>query len=138
MIHFIIPGEPQGKGRPRMTRAGHTYTPEKTTNYENLIRYCFDKAKPAGFEPYKSAVSMLVTLRYSIPKSATRKNKAEMLNQAMLPLKKPDVDNVLKVIADSLNGFAYNDDCQIAYVEVRKEYSVEPCVCVTINEYYSF
>lgn len=36
MIQFAIMGEPQGKGRPRFARSGHTYTPEKTAAYEKV------------------------------------------------------------------------------------------------------
>ena len=47
MIKFTIPGPPQGKGRPRFTKSGHTYTPAKTAEYEKLvqaeyIRQCVD------------------------------------------------------------------------------------------------
>ena len=37
MIKLTIPGEPVAKGRPRVTRYG-TYTPEKTKNYETLVK----------------------------------------------------------------------------------------------------
>ena len=35
---FRVNGEPQGKGRPRFTRGGTTYTPQKTKRYEQQIR----------------------------------------------------------------------------------------------------
>lgn len=37
-IDFEVMGQPIGKGRPRFTRSGHTYTPEKTREYERRIR----------------------------------------------------------------------------------------------------
>ena len=37
---IVIPGKPQGKARPRVTRYG-TYTPESTKRYEELIRACW-------------------------------------------------------------------------------------------------
>ena len=33
-----------------------------------------------------------------------------MFKGEMLPTKKPDVDNIIKIILDSLNGLAYKDD----------------------------
>ena len=35
---FKISGKPMGKGRPRFTRSGHTYTPKDTVEYENRIQ----------------------------------------------------------------------------------------------------
>lgn len=40
MIMFTVHGKPQGKGRPRVTSHG-TYTPEKTKQYEELVRWCW-------------------------------------------------------------------------------------------------
>lgn len=44
-IKFIIPGEPQGKARPRVVRMksgrSMSYTPDKTVAYEELVRQRF-------------------------------------------------------------------------------------------------
>lgn len=41
-IELVIPGEPRGKGRPRIVRLKNgrsgSYTPDKTVSYEELIR----------------------------------------------------------------------------------------------------
>ncbi len=50
------------------------------------------------------------------------------------PHKKPDSDNIAKVVADALNGIAYDDDAQIADLTVIKRYTENPCVKVTIAE----
>lgn len=56
-----------------------------------------------------------------------------MLGEAIRPIKKPDVDNVTKIIADSLNNIAYKDDAQIVDSTVRKFYSDMPRVQVIIQ-----
>ena len=38
---FVVPASPVPKARPRVTRFGHTYTPQKTTDQENKIREAF-------------------------------------------------------------------------------------------------
>jgi Holliday junction resolvase RusA-like endonuclease len=48
----------------------------------------------------------------------------------MLPTRKPDIDNVLKVILDSLNGVAYIDDSKVVEVIGRKRYATVPKVVV--------
>ena len=48
--------------------------------------------------------------------------------------KKPDMDNVVKMIADALNQVAYKDDTQIVDCQVRKFFSEEPRVEVIIRQ----
>jgi Holliday junction resolvase RusA-like endonuclease len=126
-IRFTIPGEPTGKARPRVTKWG-THTPEKTVLYENLVKTCYDG------EMYDCPLVMEVTAYYNIPKSASKKNRELMLNFQLLPTKKPDCDNVLKIIADALNGIAYKDDSQIVRAVVSKFYAEIPRVEVEIRK----
>ena len=44
VIYFRIPGKAVGKGRPRFTKNGHTFTPDGTRNYEELVRATESKA----------------------------------------------------------------------------------------------
>lgn len=57
-----------------------------------------------------------------------------MLDHKIRPTKKPDFDNIGKVICDALNKIAYRDDSQIVDAQVRKFYSDRPRVVVTIME----
>ena len=50
------------------------------------------------------------------------------------PTKKPDIDNVVKALADALNHVAYRDDTQIVDCQVRKFYADEPRVEVLIRQ----
>lgn len=142
-IKFIILGEPQGKGRPRfVTRYnpitqksfGQAHTPDKTIVYENLVRteYCLQ----CGEFKFKddAMLDMRIVAYYGIPKSKPNKMKEKMRNKLIRPIKKPDMDNVVKVIADSLNQVAYKDDTQIVDQMCRKFYSDNPRVEVTIKE----
>ena len=58
-----------------------------------------------------------------------------MLSGEILPTKKPDIDNILKVVADALNGVAYLDDVQVIEVNADKTYSEEEGLLVTVREY---
>lgn len=130
---FSVPGKPQGKARPRFTKKGHTYTPEQTTRYEHLIRHAF---KLFGGEMIEegNAVRLSVTAYFMPAKSTSKKNKIKMLLGKILPLKKPDGDNILKVVADSLNRVAYADDKQITDWQLKKRYAEKECLIVTVEE----
>ena len=71
---------------------------------------------------------------YGIPKSSSKKKHKLMLFKVFRPTKKPDVDNLAKVILDSINDIAYKDDVQVVDLQVRKFYSENPRVVVTIQK----
>lgn len=129
-IEFTVPGEPQGKARPRVTRYG-TYTPKKTVNYEKAIKNAF---LSAGGRRAESPVKVSITAYYKIPKSASKANEQKMLSNELLPCKKPDLDNIAKCVCDALNGVAYKDDAQVCSLNMKKRYSKEPCIIVSIKE----
>lgn len=135
-MKFTIPGEPCGKARPRVVHNGsfsRAYTPEKTVNYETLVkleyqRQCGDAYISAG------GIHMSIIARCAIPNSASKRKAQAMLDGAIRPTKKPDCDNIIKIICDALNGIAYKDDAQIISVSIEKRYSVMPGVEVALQE----
>ena len=135
-VKFSVYGEPQGKGRPRFsTVCGHTKTrtPDETILYENLVKT--EYRNQAGFRFSDDAMlDVRITAYYTIPKSVSKKRQQAMLDHRIRPIKKPDYDNIGKVICDSLNGIAYRDDAQIVDAQIRKFYSDTPKVVVTIQE----
>lgn len=134
-IYFIIHGEPKGKGRPRFVRAtGRAVTPKDTVNYENLVRMEYEyQCNGKRFED-DAQIWMEVDAYYSIPKSVSKKKRAEMLSNRLRPTKKPDGSNVLKAIEDALNGIAYRDDAQIVETRISKYYGELPRVAVYIRK----
>lgn len=126
-MKFTIPGEPTGKGRPRVTKWG-THNPEKTVNYENLVKVMYNGKMHDG------ELEMNVVAFYQIAKSTSKKRRKLMLDGEIRPTKKPDCDNVLKIIADALNKIAYNDDSQIVRASVEKWYGEVPRVEVELKE----
>lgn len=134
VIEFTIPGEPKGKGRPRLGRSGHAYTPHDTATYENLVKVCFMQEFPNhAVIPAGVPVSVGIRAYYPIPKSTSKRNRLAIAMGHLLPLKKPDLDNIMKIVCDALNGIAWHDDSQIVYALVAKYYGAEPKVTVRIK-----
>lgn len=134
-VKFSIPGAPVGKGRPKFARQGgfvRTYTPEKTASYENLVKLEYERQCKSYRFPENAPLKMNITAYYPIPKSASKSKRAAMLNKEIRPTKKPDVDNIVKIIADSLNEVAYKDDSQIVSASISKYYEAIPRVEVAI------
>ena len=128
-MKFTIPGEPVGKCRPRVTKWG-THNTEKTILYENLVKMCYQEQ--CG-EYTENPIHAAVIIYYSIPKSTPKKNIEPMLMGSIKPCKKPDIDNIIKVIFDALNGIAYKDDTQIFEVHAIKRYGEQARVEVGLE-----
>lgn len=134
MIDFTIPGKPQGKGRPRFDgRRGVAYTPQKTRDYEDLVRSCYLK-NFKGCKPLQGALVAEIIAYYPIPKSAKKSDREAMLEGKIKPKVKPDLDNIIKAVLDALNGYAYKDDAAVVGVRADKRYSQNPCVYVRIYD----
>lgn len=123
-IAFCVPGEPQGKARPKVTRLkngqSHTYTPQNTADYEQMVKKCYrESVGKFRFEAGKPLWMRVVAI-FGIPKSKPKKTKAAMLLNRIRPTKKPDFDNIFKIICDALNGIAYADDAQIVEATISK------------------
>lgn len=138
IYEFTIPGKPVGKQRPKFGN-GRTYTPEMTVNYENLTKICFKQAYPNA-EPIAAGtpIAAVVIAYYAIPQSTSKRRKDMMTAGLILPMVKPDVDNVSKSVLDALNRIAYYDDAQIVQLTALKRYSDEPKVVVRLMEYTEF
>lgn len=131
MVRFIVCGEPHGKARPRLnTRTKTVYTPSKTAEYEKQVALAY-KSVSKG-KKFDEAVRLEIDAYFSIPKSTPKKKLFMFFINTFRPTKKPDIDNILKIIMDGLNGIAYEDDKQVTSVFIHKYYSTEPRVEVGV------
>ena len=125
-----------GKQRPRVVHNGsfsQAFTPKETVSYENLVRVLYREAAKGKRFADEDMLDVRVIAYYSIPKSTSKKKRKMMLEHKIRPGKKPDWDNIGKIICDSLNTVAYRDDSSIVDAQVRKFYSENPRVDVTIR-----
>lgn len=107
-----IPIEPVAKGRPRMTKTGHTYTPEKTRVYEEELKWRIKEAMGVWPMFLGGPLKLGVTFYVRKPKSGVNK----------YPCVKPDLDNFLKGLLDAANGIIWADDAQIVSLTAKKRY----------------
>ena len=136
-IEFTVPGEPQGKGRPKFARRGKyvsVRTPEKTKAYENAIQAAYLQQCDNVRFPEGCQLELRVTAYFKIPKSAGKKKREIMLLGEVRPTKKPDGDNILKAVADALNGVAYKDDACVVKMEIEKYYGEPERIDVVLQE----
>lgn len=136
MISFTVGGTAVPKQRPRIS--GHrAYTPKRTKDYEERVLTAF-RSSYSGFYPAfgkDTPVRICISVIQEIPKSWSKKKRAQAESGEIVPLSRNgDVDNIAKSILDALNGFAYEDDCQVTMLMITKQYGVKPCAEVQLGE----
>jgi Holliday junction resolvase RusA-like endonuclease len=116
-VVFEVSGEPVPKGRPRMTKTGHVYTPKKTATYERKVALLATIARQGAHrKPFTGPVGISAVFRFGTKRRI-------------------DIDNVLKAVLDSLNGILYEDDSQVMEIQVRKVMgSDEPGAHIVVTE----
>ena len=132
MVGFTVPGQPQGKGRPKIVKIGgfsRMATPGKTVAYEGLIAHAAQLAL-AGRPMLAGPVAMTLALDCQVPASWSQKKQREALAGLHRPTTKPDADNVLKAVCDGCNGVLWRDDVQVVELRLVKRYAATPCVRV--------
>ena len=134
-IKFIVSGKPKGKARPRFRKIGDyvsTYNPKQTKEYEKLVKLsAIEQCEDELNKEYSGVVKMSIKAYFKPNKSISKKQYNLLIGTEQL--KKPDSDNIAKIICDSLNGVAYKDDSQVAYLKIEKYYAEEERVEVIIE-----
>ena len=132
-VRVNVLGEPRGKGRPKFTTKGgyaRAITPEQTASYENLIAVEYRRQCGTLRFGDKDMIGMRIVAYFGIPQSVSKKKRAAMLDGEIRPTKKPDNDNIVKVVEDALNEGAYKDDKNVVDCVVQKYYSEQPQIIV--------
>lgn len=117
----VVEGKIKGKARPRFnTKTGRAFTPRDTITYENWIRYAYQTQNGRYLT---GAIRARIEVYYKIPKSYPKKRVQAIRDGLEMPLKKPDSDNIGKIVLDSLNKIAFDDDSQVADLRVIKKWT---------------
>jgi Holliday junction resolvase RusA-like endonuclease len=122
-IHLVMIGKPSGKGRPRFVKAtGRTYTDEQTMSAEQRV---VTEWMMAGQPRIDGPVHVQIVLEVARPKSHYRANGSLSAagRRALVPVRKPDLDNAAKLVMDALNGRAYRDDVEVVSLSVCRCWS---------------
>lgn len=106
------------------------YTPASTKDYEDKIRQAWQDQDGRDFGP--AALALTLTAYYPVPSRARKAEREAMLSGQVPVVGKPDLDNLLKVCMDSLNGIVYHDDRQITHINAARAYSDQPRIEIDI------
>lgn len=112
---IIIPCQPVAMGRPRFAAGKRTYLPKKTKDGVDFVR-----AFLLGAPRFEGPVALDIVFVMKRPKSMMgKKYRADRIFHA----KRPDIDNLIKLVADALQPRVLKDDAQIVMLNASKWYS---------------
>jgi len=125
MIEFEILGVPIPLQRARaFSQGGHIklYDSQKKEKAQMQWRARLEYRE----DPLPMPLILYLTYCMPIPKGTSKIRTRAMLYGDLLPAKKPDLDNLIKMTNDFLNGLLYEDDRQIVEIHAKKIYSDIP------------
>lgn len=138
-IEYTVPMRAIGKARPRFTRWGCTYTPEKTKKAEEIIRdFALDAMLDYRLEPIvlidSKALAVSIEFAFSPPKSWSKKKKKEAIETTAPCTCKPDIDNLAKLVCDAMIRAVYTDDRLISEMHLCKFYAETDYIKICVWE----
>lgn len=161
-LTFTVDAAPVGKGRPRYgaprkgadkqivgVRADHNgvrlverpirpvvYTPRRTKNAEQVVWGTAVAARnAAGAKCIGSKFPVYVDIEagMAIPKSWPKAAREAAAANKTIPIGVPDLDNIVKLVMDAINGSLFEDDRQVSRITARKVFATTPFVKVTVG-----
>ena len=116
IFEFIIPLDPAPKQRPRKGKYGSFYTPKKTTDFENAYKRHIRMAMANNLvKRLDGPVKLWVEFHIKRGKTVKRQ----------FPVVVPDIDNLQKLLLDSMNRVLFKDDAQVIELNSKKLYAKE-------------
>jgi Holliday junction resolvase RusA-like endonuclease len=132
LISFSIETQPIPKGRPRFTRSGHAFTPQRTRDFESFIKKVAKENVPPGF-CYEVPLSVELQFIFKVPKSYSKAKVKDCLSGSIIP--KPDLDNLCKAVLDALNNVTFADDSLVVRLKASKRYGDKDLIHIDIRPY---
>jgi Holliday junction resolvase RusA-like endonuclease len=128
MLDIFLEITPTAKERPRLGKHGNVYTPPKTKSAEEEISYLLKVALlRTGNKITNKPVFVKLIFQYPYPRGKTQKDK-------LYKTTRPDLDNLIKLVMDSMNELIFYDDNQVVRLESEKIYSDKQGIDIKVRE----
>ena len=127
LLSLTVGGKPRAKARPRFSFRGRVHNPRT----ESLASQSFKTAvremlalEPDSNPPFGSAhIKVTIVATFARPKGHYKQGGEGELRVSAPRTPIGDVDNLLKFVLDTLNKVLFDDDKQVVYAAVSKEYT---------------
>lgn len=129
-VAIIINGVPKSQLRPRFfVKSGCTYIFDPCSVVKKKIQ---KQIRSQNYPCLTCPIAVIIKFFMPIAPSTSKKLHKQMLEPEFKHTKKPDIDNLYKLITDAMTGIIYHDDSQIFLATVEKIYSDTPRTEVSV------
>ena len=134
---FTFVGIPKAQGRPKFFRRGNftgAYDPKDSREYKNNVAAQIVAQKPKLIDRDKA---VYLDLTFCLPRPKGHYNSKGEIRDKFKNLhhtSKPDLDNLIKAIKDSLRGIVWNDDSQVQEITAMKHYGPSGEVRIEVTD----
>lgn len=125
-MRIIFKGPPIPLMRPRFAR-GRVYDAQK----EIKDRLTWELKMQETWEIIPDG-PIEIKLEFHMPIASSLSRKIREEYQGKWDVNKPDIDNLIKMPLDIMNGHVFTDDRQIVAIKAEKKYDLEPRTVVEI------
>lgn len=140
VIRIVVPGTPRGleRNRHRIVRKKDggqfvsNYLPAQSAATQAIIRKYGEDAMQ-GRAPLDCPLDVRIAAYMPIPASWSKVKKGMAAHGAIRHTGRPDADNLVKLIGDSLNAVCWRDDSLISDCTIFKRYSERPRVVIEVR-----
>lgn len=131
MIKLFIPIEPMGAVRMTQRSKYLSAKAQRYLAYKSFLQWQA-KQQAKGVFFHNGTLEVTIWFTMPVPDSWSKKNREAAVGE--YHIKKPDIDNLVKGVFDSLNKIVWHDDNQVSKVSAIKIYGEYPGIEVTINK----
>jgi Holliday junction resolvase RusA-like endonuclease len=133
-IQFIIGGEPVSQIRMRMSQISGARMYDPRSKQKNAIKKIIKKQyEDAGIGKFDHPEISFV-FHMPIAKSSSKKELKYFNEHLVKHEKKPDVDNLVKLYLDCLDGICFDGDQKVQLKSCVKVYSMQPKTEILIED----
>ena len=140
IMKLILNIKPKPQSRPRFARRGNFTTTYEAGDMKTWRRKCTDLiAEECLLDKVAEGPVRLSVVFYISPPQyikKIKKNQQALADETMPVYKKPDLDNYIKALLDSISdsSLLWKDDGQVSEIHAKKVYSLNPRIEVEIEE----
>lgn len=140
IVKLTLFGEPMAKQSVRFGPNGHAFQPKKKTDRKKDYQEQIRKQLPPDFVPFQTT-AFITKLHFMYPpRKAFQKEKGKMeairTGKKFYKNSRPDMDNLQKLLMDSLSDLVFADDSIIVGIDdMKKYYGIGGCVIIEMKGY---
>lgn len=125
---YVIDELPIAMARPRFG-FGKVFYPQK----KEKLAYSLLIKKQHNGTPFECPIALSIIFHMPIPKSYSKKKRSLILDNELLFVKKPDIDNLIAFVLNCMTGIVYKDDAQVYSIAAIKKFSDNPKIEIFVQ-----